>query len=751
MDDLDAVLASLEHTDTALRTKPTVDVQIVDAPLTQTMTELDKLLSTKIEAPLTQITTDLDKDFAAELEAISAPPIKKMSLKLDAVHDTFSVQTLDVGFGKKKGKNGKKNTATASTRNNQIDDISEIQEESVEHKDEGLEKLEGSLEYHISTLQYEMLQANTTNDYYSTTKFDSTTKEIDKIEQRVHRNITDLHIHNEGAKFYLLQVHTYLYNLKTTKLFDEEDKSQAWKKYRIYQVLVVELSKTVYRCIVDLEKISKNMLPFISKEYLKEKEKERDMRVNRSMQESTIINGFYDGKHGYFNDEQHLNHPSDTVRKGIATKDSSEITQATEDEGQYDHDATQAMYDNMQLELKALNDKTKRASDLLKTVDNFIQSEKRKGTFQSNEKTEKADKLHGDLMVEFVEMSLQRSQTQKYMRSWREHVKNHVPTDSPDSKLLPTYNSFETNAVDFELELEGAIDERLLELRKICTIEYIKTIPAFEAKHKVSFTKTHAPDPHAPSAFHGLHAPTTFRTELICFAQKLITLVYPSTRVPPWSTSVNDSRTSMPRKHNSDVHNKHLVDLCARVAHITAVADRHPLLAALRFALEITPKSPLLIHALKSTPTVLASRAASEPHTNIVSIRACLAEDKLNRLIRIADADLNRMRIEEQEILNQLRHSKGNKIPQSVHTKKSRITTHKHNHSHADQDHKHQHQNQVHNDDASQSSKKSNKSKPGWGNGWGLFNKADELVHSFTPRASNQQTHKDGDVTGTSV
>jgi len=759
MDDLDAVLASLEHTDTALRTKPTVDVQIVDAPLTQTMTDLDKLLSTNLEAPLTQITTDLDKDFAAELEAISAPPIKKMSLKLDAVHDTFSVQTLDVGVRRKKGKNGKKNTTTARTSNNQkdteedeagMDDISEIEEESVQHKDENLEKLVGTLEYHISQMKFETISAETTISQYSTTKFDSTMTNIDAIERRVHMNITDLHIHNEGAKFYLLQVHTYLDNLQSTNLFDENDKNEAWKKYRNIQQQINDLSNKTYKLIVDLEKISLKMLPFISKEYLTQNKPERDMRVIRSQSESNIVRGFYNGEYGYFKDEQHLNQSSTDKSKNSTEPSLSDQPQEITDE------KTKKSVKEVEDSLQELLLQILSTTALILKIDQTIRSLKLRGG-----KSTEADDLHSESIKQ-----------DKILREARSKATITLKKFSRNNRDLHTYISQSQHQYDQLVEKSrNLLRELMTETSRLLNFRTEKYVQEYEQTNRIKKDKlqqTHNYQTYTsdePEVIYTHRTPTTFATKLTLFTQTLLTLVYPPTPAPTWPSPykniVQTQKKSPPPPSKTPpttltqtnvVHNKHLVDLCARVAHITAVADQHPLLAALRFALEITPKSPLLIHALKSTPTVLASRAAAEPHTNIVSIRACLTEDKLNRLIRIADTDLNRMRIEEQEILKQLRQTKGNKIPQSVHTKTSRITTHKHNHTHADQHHKHQHQSQLHDDNDSQSSKKSNQTTRSWTfNPFRIFNKADDLVHSYTPRGSNQQTHEDGDVTGTTV
>jgi hypothetical protein len=331
---------------------------------------------------------------------------------------------------------------------------------------------------------------------------------------------------------------------------------------------------------------------------------------------------------------------TDTARNGTSTEDFSEITRAADDEGQYDHKATEALYKKTVVELDALKDKTNRAEEIVKTAVDFIVSERAKGTFQSNNKTDEADKFHSDLMVAFVEMSLQRSKTQQYMSSWREYVKNHVPSHSPNYALLPTWNALEKQYVDFELQLEGEIDEQLLELHKICTIKYIKTIHDFEAKHKLSFTKTHAPNPHVPTVFHGPRAPSAFPPELTDFAQKLIALVYPPTRVPPWSASAKAVRTAPPRTHNTDVHNKHLAALCARVAHIAGVANFSPALAALRFAVELAPASPLLAGARQKQPAVLVSRETATPHPNHKQILDLLAASNLARLLRLAQTEL---------------------------------------------------------------------------------------------------------------
>lgn len=638
MDDLDAVLASLEHTETALRQPARVH-----DPLTQTITGLD-----------TDFPTELDADFAAELDALSMPHNQTPSIELEV--GTQQIEALEGMPGQTVSTLG----ALTEDQKGKIDTL------FLEYKSEynfaygsyaGFVQLKQSLEKDLkngNVIQKDWIQ-NFTSSYQDTkNRFEKARELLRKVKWSVK---------------------------KGQKTSDEDNQIR------------------------------------------KEIERRKEAEFSNTKAKLTEVQDDY-------------NTLLPVLQKTLPTQNNSQ--QATKDEGQYDHEESEKIYKNMKVELDALNDKNNRVEELIKTVDNFIQSEKKRGVFQSNIRTTEADRLYQNLMEAFLDISLQRSKTQKYMSNWQNHVLKNVPTDHPDSKLLTSYKIFEKNYVDHELLIEGYIDERISELHQICTLKYIKTIPKFEATHGLSFTITRDHQKYKQPEFKTINThitTTTFATKLTLFTQNFLALVYPPIPTLPWSRI--STYTTMPtQKHKNAVHNTALAALCKRVAHITAVADRHPLLAALRFALEITPKSPLLIHALKSTPTILASRAAAEPHTNIVSIRACLAEDKLNRLIRLADADLNRIRIEKQEMLNQPRQSKGNKIPRSIYTKQSRGKSHKHNHTHAYQSKNDERQNKEHDDNASQSSKKSNQTTSSWRswNPLNIFNQADDMVKSYQDR-----------------
>jgi hypothetical protein len=98
-------------------------------------------------------------------------------------------------------------------------------------------------------------------------------------------------------------------------------------------------------------------------------------------------------------------------------------------------------------------------------------------------------------------------------------------------------------------------------------------------------------------------------TEITAFAARLLAAAYPP--APP----ALRAQSRAPTRADAALR-----ALCARVAHLAAVARAHPRLAALRLALEVTPASPLVRRALAQ---------ASAP-----ALRACLSPASLAALHR---------------------------------------------------------------------------------------------------------------------
>ena len=124
--------------------------------------------------------------------------------------------------------------------------------------------------------------------------------------------------------------------------------------------------------------------------------------------------------------------------------------------------------------------------------------------------------------------------------------------------------------------------------------------------------------------------PTAFAPYIAAFANKLSSLAFPPTPTEPWHANTTQKQnTKTPQTHTKRAHappSPFLSILCARVAHIAVVAESHDTLAALRFALEITPTSPLVARALAPAPS------AALEHPAINALRACFCDASLRQL-----------------------------------------------------------------------------------------------------------------------
>jgi hypothetical protein len=154
---------------------------------------------------------------------------------------------------------------------------------------------------------------------------------------------------------------------------------------------------------------------------------------------------------------------------------------------------------------------------------------------------------------------------------------------------------------------------------------------------------------HGEPASHVL-PPSAFAPYIAAFANKLSSLAFPATPAEPWhgttkqkqnthkqnthkqnthKQNTHKQNTNTPQTHTKKAHappSPFLSILCARVAHIAVVAESHDALAALRFALEITPTSPLVARALAPAPSVALE------HPAINSLRACFCDASLRQL-----------------------------------------------------------------------------------------------------------------------
>ena len=348
-----------------------------------------------------------------------------------------------------------------------------------------------------------------------------------------------------------------------------------------------------------------------------------------------------------------------------------------------------------------------------------------------------------------------------------------------------------------ETKIRHTIWSKKIMLAKRCTHEYITQYETEQnAKHKShtyvaidtrreqpTFTTHVSPFiiSHAHTTSHTFTTSETFTTELTRFAQDLRDLVHPPTPAPAWSVAGSgpSPKPRAPQHTHTNTHtnthanthaNKQLVFLAARVAHITAVADRYPHLAALRVALELAPNSVLVSHALAASQTGLADK-------NAQAVRACLTSSRFKRLYNIADtqvryakapapvsstaehhddwthdfeAERHELETDEKRYTRELTGSRKHKKKSTARVPKLKFEKdasshhhHEHTHSHTKEKHDQQNQNK-------QERHKNKKKDQSWLSSFvpSFLKSSDEFVEAHTPR---QQDTTDRDVSGTSV
>jgi hypothetical protein len=226
----------------------------------------------------------------------------------------------------------------------------------------------------------------------------------------------------------------------------------------------------------------------------------------------------------------------------------------------------------------------------------------------------------------------------------------------------------------------------LLSLEKICAPEDVKAYKE-EQKRKygdvwedIEKWDKKSREHSTSHAFHTNtsappHHDSSFADELTRFTQGLLALVYPPTPAPPWSGSsahatplpARSQPTSQLPKSQQYTRSQpasrlstqpqttqttgrtrqspptpqpspQLAALCARLAHVTAVAARYPDLAALRFSVEFKQGPALFGSALAPPHTIAGARPAQQPHANAAAILHHANDKAFKRLHSLAGA-----------------------------------------------------------------------------------------------------------------
>lgn len=197
--------------------------------------------------------------------------------------------------------------------------------------------------------------------------------------------------------------------------------------------------------------------------------------------------------------------------------------------------------------------------------------------------------------------------------------------------------------------------------------------------HKLK-SKHHVPKTHAHPPTRPHEATPSFHTQLVAFAQTLLAAAYPpapaasfDARPPPVANRT--LAAPFPLATCPALH-----ALCARVAHITGVAENYPTVAAARFAVEIAERASLVRVALAQARAALAAAppsARAAVDRQFAALSACLADPALRRLLVAASgaSGVNSASVKHHG------HGRGH----SEHSEHSHSDSHEHEHSKSDQ------------------------------------------------------------------
>lgn len=213
-------------------------------------------------------------------------------------------------------------------------------------------------------------------------------------------------------------------------------------------------------------------------------------------------------------------------------------------------------------------------------------------------------------------------------------------TATANSKYDASAEHPEQETLDFVSRLFKMVDPRVLLYATNYLHKEIQSLLGHRTNPPPSeHTHTHTAETGHPRP---MTVSVHFHAELIRFAQALLAAAFPPTptvayheRLPPNSRG---ARPALPAAIFPAAACPALHALCARVAHVTAVAATHLHLAAARFALELGEHSALVRLARKEVSNALAratpgARVVLE--NNADALKACLADSAL-RLVLVA-------------------------------------------------------------------------------------------------------------------
>jgi len=289
-------------------------------------------------------------------------------------------------------------------------------------------------------------------------------------------------------------------------------------------------------------------------------------------------------------------------------------------------------------DVKKHNEETKQIVRKLETlqegINNFL--------FQAEQSCSAASQYiydFGPIMLEWSVKGMRKTQTditEKEIRYWesrQNEIQREAEAITREITLIKT---------SFREKLDSSVSQYTNE-SKFQKKKESENYQFNEHKEKESPRDSYFPSTHHTTEQASVQH-TEFSTRLNQFARTLIDLVYPPTPAPPWSTpsSSAPAHSIFSTKSNSTRSNpnKQLADLCNHIAHITAVSNRFPAIAAMRLLFEFSPNGALLSKFTQSQQSAKTVRPLQQ-HQNMDAIAKHLTGNRFSQLHRDADEFLS--------------------------------------------------------------------------------------------------------------
>ena len=803
MDDLDAVLASLEHTETVLRPQvsgaqepePQINSQIraelnagLDAVLN---TELDAELDAELNSALSQLNQSeqhtLDSSLAAELdaelEAVFAPSqfdslvpggvvynlgtkfddfTTKIILVLDRMYRFIMSKSTLLEYENKKNsyeetkeamsllqKHYKELNLDIASVIKEYSQLSNNQKKTIKDKwktfndyNVQIRKLYTDIEKEISAY-LNTIESTSSEPNDEDLLSETTNKKDQSTFDSMYKEITEL-IQNFEVQFKKVQEH--IPKLKKIMQNPPKNKNEVNELLDISKTLEQEfrssLIKLEFRWADLSARIERNNISLTQNST--EKAHDLVLKINDIRKRYKDID-FDLSSYGIaiekFATPEYQQKVEDKRRKF-----QEEMRKETDDS----FEEMEMLYQKANSSGHELNQKIQTAKEYIKTVKKFISSNlQRKDGVQSNDERIQANHFHEELTRQLEIISRKMVEAKSDLDIYESFLKTTENAEKHfqiNETIFQGVHDFVLFFIVVEKETETIIQGILKNLYPYCTQQYKTQFQQQRHSNKVLRPLAHPTRRQDPKSFE---------IYLKRFGQTLVGHVYPPIAAPLWtSTNLHKLLTNQPITSNQpptkstksttqtqytqplQVYNRELAALCARLIHIISVSERVPILAALRFAVEMKHTSPLVAAAILSTPKVALTRNASVEHPNLQAITKHLANESLSRLTRMADAEFMRQRVIVETHETQKKHKRHTNKTNKLHTRDTSDVKHRQNHVHTPS--KQKHEEEIHRNEEIQEEETHNENKEQGFKRWfqipdprNLFKPAHDLVETF--------------------